>query len=98
MAIDTDHSRGDPSPRRLDPDSIKTLRRFALTCAIIASWSMINWSRLPLGGLSSMMSVASMVSTLLAICFREPMRGPSLTRWDETLAYGAAAFLARAFS
>lgn len=65
---------------------------------MILAWTAINWSRLPVGGVAGMMALAAMLTAVLAIFFREPFQGRSLTRWDETLAYGAATLLARALS
>jgi hypothetical protein len=86
------------TPHRLDPISSTTLRRFCCTLAMILAWTAINWSRLPVGGVAAIMASAAMLTTVLAIFFREPFQGRSLTRWDETLAYGAATLLARALS
>jgi hypothetical protein len=87
-----------PTAPRLDPVSATTVRRFAWTLAMILAWIALNWSRLPVGGVASMMAFAGLLAAVLAIFFREPFQGPSLTRWDETLAYSAATLLARALA
>ena len=82
-----------PRPR-LDAASRITLYRFACTAVLFLVWLAQRHDWLADGTLATAMLGAAVMTGLLAAFFREPLRGPSLNRWDETIAYlGIAALL-----
>lgn len=77
-----------------DEASYRTLRRFAMTLAIILGGASLAQDRLPENGLAVLMIAASLVTAYIGSFLREPFCGPALNRWDETLAYCCLGYLA----
>jgi hypothetical protein len=78
----------------LDAASRSTLRRFAVTIAVVGVLSLFARPGAHTMFFSAMTGVAVAVSAALAMVARDRFNAPSLNRWDETLAYIEVTILA----
>ena len=83
---------------RLDVASRVTVFRFIFNTGLIFILLAPQRDRLSHGTMAIAVLGAAAMTGLLALVFREPLRGPSLNRWDETLAYLGVAALMRVMS
>jgi len=82
----------------LDPASFVVLRRFAIAVPAITAWAVVVDPQDPMPMLATMMLVAAVTDSLLAILRGHAFNGPSLNCWDAASGFFAAHCLARALS
>ena len=70
----------------LDPPSLLTCRRFVLTVALLAVWSVALSPGRVFAAAALLSSGCAVVTALVALLRRERFWGPSLNRWDEAAA------------
>jgi len=82
----------------LDSASLVVLRRFAIAVPAITAGAVVVDPQNPMPMLATMMLVAAVTDSLLAILRGHVFNGPSLNYWDGATGFFAAHCLARALS
>ena len=78
-------------------NSVQVLARFCVRLVILtafAAFGSIGFGR----SLVALLWMSAILSAVMAGLRREPLLGPDLNHWDETVAYGALCALASALS
>jgi len=79
-----------------DPASRLTIRRFALTLTLAIVLALFARPGYRMSFFFAMTSLAVTVSAVFALFGQDKFNGPTINRWDETLAYMAVSVLAMA--
>lgn len=78
-------------------NTIRVLVRFSLRLVVLMAFASLGTNGCLRAFLALLLMSAAMCAAW-AIARREPLLGPSLTNWDEALAYGCLASLTAAFA
>ena len=81
-----------------DPESRAVLRRFAIAVPAIADGAVVADPQHPMPMFATLMLVAAVTESCLAILRRHAFNGPTLNYWDGATGFFAAHCLARALS